>query len=160
MKPYRWEKLGKRKETGEREIVKEYLRRRRYNTAALLPRVPKPAARRPPPAAAPHGPGDDPCAQLELVNYDMGLHIASVFILLGVSLLGSLAPVLLRVCSASQRIATAIRLGTFFGVCAHSLNDLCGKPCIGCMPAPSASSCPQSHFGCLPLPPSPQGLAR
>lgn len=46
----------------------------------------------------------------------MGLHIGSVFILLAVSLAGSLAPVALRLCSTqSTCVSTAIKLGTFFG---------------------------------------------
>jgi hypothetical protein len=59
---------------------------------------------------------DDPCAQEELRYYNMGLHIGSVFILLGVSLLGSLAPVALHISSTSKNTTTAIRLGTYFGV--------------------------------------------
>lgn len=60
--------------------------------------------------------GEDPCASEELVNYDLPLHIASVFILLGVSLLGSLGPVAIRLsAAASPAAATAIRLGSYFG---------------------------------------------
>ena len=58
----------------------------------------------------------DPCSLESLQDYNLGLHIGSVFILLAVSLAGSLAPVALRLCSAqSSGVSTAIKLGTYFG---------------------------------------------
>lgn len=50
-------------------------------------------------------------------EYSVSLHIAAVFILLGVSLLGSLAPVALHVSGSSRGVTTAVKLGTFFGAC-------------------------------------------
>lgn len=47
--------------------------------------------------------------------YDLPLHIGSVFILLGVSLLGTLAPVVVRLSSRRPAVAAALRLGSFFG---------------------------------------------
>lgn len=62
------------------------------------------------------GEGEDPCAKTQLEDYNLGLHIGSVFILLGVSLLGSFLPVVLRITSQHTFTQTFIKLGTFFGI--------------------------------------------
>ncbi len=54
-------------------------------------------------------PGEDPCAKEELEDYQLGLHIGSVFILLGVSLLGSFLPVILQVSSKNTATQTVIK---------------------------------------------------
>ena len=54
-------------------------------------------------------PGEDPCTKPELEDYNLGLHIGSVFILLGVSLLGSLLHVVLRITSQHAIMQTLIR---------------------------------------------------
>lgn len=59
--------------------------------------------------------GEDPCAAEPLEAYDLPLHIASIFILLAVSLLGSLGPLAVRMSSRHPAVAAAIRLGSFFG---------------------------------------------
>ncbi|KAL4439927.1 hypothetical protein ABPG75_002928 [Micractinium tetrahymenae] len=59
--------------------------------------------------------GEDPCAAEPLDKYDLPLHIASAFILLAVSLLGSLGPLVLRLSSRRPAVVAAIRLGSFFG---------------------------------------------
>ncbi|KAI7846040.1 hypothetical protein COHA_000407 [Chlorella ohadii] len=59
--------------------------------------------------------GIDPCAYTELENYNLGLHIGSVFILLGVSLAGALLPVLLHISSKSSLVLTCVKMGTYFG---------------------------------------------
>lgn len=58
----------------------------------------------------------DPCAAAEgLQDYSVGLHVAAIFILLVVSLVGALLPVALHVSSGRPGVTTGIRLGTFFG---------------------------------------------
>lgn len=59
--------------------------------------------------------GIDPCAAVELENYNLGMHIGSVFILLGVSLAGALLPVLLHISSKSSIVLTCVKMGTYFG---------------------------------------------
>ena len=58
------------------------------------------------------------------MDYDLALHIGSVFILLAISLAGSLLPVALRRLSGSKAgsryssmVTTAITLGCLFGGC-------------------------------------------
>lgn len=77
---------------------------------------------RPPAAAAALARGEDPCAADDILDYNLPLHIGSVFILLAVSLAGSLGPVALsRLGSGkaggrgSNVISTAITLGSLFG---------------------------------------------
>jgi len=105
--------------------------------AAAVPPSPLPLALALPAEAATAA-GEDPCAQEALENYDLGLHIGAIGILLGVSLLGSLAPVALFACAhrfratsrrphgrgsgnsngsstAGSFIDTIIRLGSYFG---------------------------------------------
>lgn len=52
---------------------------------------------------------------MELENYNLGMHIGSVFILLGVSLAGALLPVLLHISSKSSIVLTCVKMGTYFG---------------------------------------------
>ena len=65
--------------------------------------------------------GEDPCAAEDLLSYDLPLHIGAVFILLGVSLAGSLGPIALSLGGGkagsrrSSVISTAITLGSLFG---------------------------------------------
>lgn len=66
--------------------------------------------------------GEDPCAAEDLLSYDLPLHIGSVFILLGVSLAGSLGPIALSRLGGgkagsrrSSVISTTITLGSLFG---------------------------------------------
>jgi hypothetical protein len=79
----------------------------------------------------PAGDGGAPCAAPDSPEqpYDLPLHAAAVGILLGVSLLGSLGPVALRLSSSSGAVTVAIRLGTYFG----------GSPC-SCSLLPTAST--------------------
>eukprot|EP00887_Chlorella_sp_A99_P002159 scaffold21.g2159.t1 len=56
------------------------------------------------------------CAAEPLQDYDLGLHIGSVFILLAVSLAGSLIPVVLHITKRNTWTITFIKLGTFFGI--------------------------------------------
>ena len=67
------------------------------------------------PAAAPAT--DDACGKdsTSALDYSVGLHIGAVFILLAVSLLGSLLPVALHISSKSTLVLTLVKLGTFFG---------------------------------------------
>lgn len=74
-----------------------------------------PAPLLPAPAGAALAEGIDPCAYTELENYNLGLHIGSVFILLGVSLAGALLPVLLHISSKSSLVLTCVKMGTYFG---------------------------------------------
>jgi zinc transporter 1/2/3 len=79
-----------------------------------------------------------------LEDYNLSLHVGSVFILLGVSLLGSLAPVAIGVLARSPRVGVAIRLGTYFG----------GPP--GCpQPVPALQRCTGSHLHARKRPPHP-----
>ena len=50
-----------------------------------------------------------------LQDYNLGLHIGSVFILLGVSAAGALLPVALHISSKSSTVLAIVKLGTFFG---------------------------------------------
>ena len=92
---------------------------------------------RPPPAAAALARGEDPCAAEELLNYNLSLNIASVFILLGVSLAGSLGPVALSRLAgrakagarASGIVSTAITLGSLFGGWGCGAESLCLHAC-------------------------------
>lgn len=59
--------------------------------------------------------GEDPCAAAELTDYNLGLHIGSIFILLGVSMAGSLLPVLLHISSRSSAVLAGVKMGTYFG---------------------------------------------
>lgn len=52
---------------------------------------------------------EDPCAAESLDDYNLGLHIGSVFILLGVSLLGSMLPVILGHKSSNPTIVTLVK---------------------------------------------------
>lgn len=60
---------------------------------------------------------EQPCPMAAPEDYSISLHIAAVFILLGVSLLGSLAPVALHLSGRSRSVTTAVKFGTFFGAC-------------------------------------------
>ncbi len=51
------------------------------------------------------------CEAQPLEDYDLGLHIGSVFILLGVSMLGAFSPVMLSIFQ-HKGIIIAIRCGT------------------------------------------------
>lgn len=53
----------------------------------------------------------DACTAEPLEDYDLGLHIGSVFILLGVSMLGAFAPVILSIFQAKW-VIIVIRCGT------------------------------------------------
>ena len=55
------------------------------------------------------------CSQAALEDYDLGLHIGAIFILLGVSAAGALLPVALHISSKSSRVLACIKMGTFFG---------------------------------------------
>jgi zinc transporter 1/2/3 len=55
------------------------------------------------------------CSAEALTGYSLGMHIGSVFILLGVSVAGSLLPLALHVSSKSSLVLTAVKLGTYFG---------------------------------------------
>ena len=55
------------------------------------------------------------CSQVALEDYNLGLHIGAVFILLGVSAAGALLPVALHISSRSSTVLAVIKLGTFFG---------------------------------------------
>lgn len=83
--------------------------------------IPSSPLRHPPPPSLPAGAalaeGIDPCAAVELENYNLGLHIGSVFILLGVSLAGAMLPVLLHISSKSSIVLTCVKMGTYFGAC-------------------------------------------
>lgn len=68
-----------------------------------------------PPAGAALAAGEDPCAAVELQDYNLGLHIGSVFILLGVSLAGAWLPVALHISSKSSTVTNCVKLGTYFG---------------------------------------------
>ena len=59
--------------------------------------------------------GEDPCAYVALTDYNLGLHIGSVFILLGVSLAGAMLPVVLHISSRSSAVLAAVKMGTYFG---------------------------------------------
>lgn len=58
---------------------------------------------------------EQPCPMSAPEDYSVPLHLAAVFILLGVSLLGSLAPVALHLSGSSRGVTTAVKLGSFFG---------------------------------------------
>ncbi|KAI3438305.1 hypothetical protein D9Q98_000739 [Chlorella vulgaris] len=57
----------------------------------------------------------DVCARQTIEDYNLGLHIGAVFILLAVSAAGALLPVLLHISSKSSAVLAAIKLGTYFG---------------------------------------------
>ncbi|KAL4853107.1 40S ribosomal protein S16 [Chlorella vulgaris] len=57
----------------------------------------------------------DVCARQASEDYNLGLHIGAVFILLAVSAAGALLPVLLHISSKSSAVLAAIKLGTYFG---------------------------------------------
>ena len=79
---------------------------------------PRPSCAADAPAAAPAAAAaDDACGKdsTSALDYSVGLHIGSVFILLAVSLLGSLLPVALHISSKSTLVLTLVKLGTFFG---------------------------------------------
>lgn len=67
------------------------------------------------PAAAALAAGQDPCAAEELHSYDLPMHVAAVFILLGASLAGSLGPLVVRLSSRAAPVSICIRLGSYFG---------------------------------------------
>jgi hypothetical protein len=52
---------------------------------------------------------EDPCAQDGLEDYNLGLHIGAVFILLGVSLFGSLLPVMLGSKTHNSAVVTSVK---------------------------------------------------
>ena len=58
---------------------------------------------------------EDVCSMEASEDYNLGLHIGSVFILLGVSAGGALLPVVLHISSKSGSVMAVIKMGTFFG---------------------------------------------
>lgn len=55
------------------------------------------------------------CSKAALEGYNLGLHIGSIFILLGVSAAGAFLPVILHISSKSSFVLAAVKMGTFFG---------------------------------------------
>lgn len=75
-------------------------------------------------------------------GYSVPWHVAAVFILLAASLAGSLAPVGLHTSSSRDGpMATAVRMGTFFG-------ERTAPPCVALPPAAAAPPC--RHASALP----------
>ncbi|PSC72115.1 Zinc transporter 5 [Micractinium conductrix] len=58
---------------------------------------------------------DELCNAIALEGYNLGLHIGSIFILLGVSALGAGLPVLLHISSKSSFVLAVVKMGTYFG---------------------------------------------
>lgn len=72
------------------------------------------------PAAAAALQGCDQSSSSGQEEYDLRLHLVGVGLMLVASLAGALAPVALRLSSASRGATAAVRLGTYFGGCFSS----------------------------------------
>lgn len=59
--------------------------------------------------------GASECHKEALEDYNLGLHIGSIFIMMAVSAMGGSIPVLLHISTNHTTITTLIKLGTFFG---------------------------------------------